>query len=81
MRKNATPFAEGVLIILYCVINFPIYIFVLKLATSSEWSDVVQKVGVHPFLLINVVFAFVITGATFLGAILLLRYREKGLED
>ena len=81
MKKNSTPFMEGVIIMIYCAINFPIYVFVVMLAMSSKWQEVLHELGVLPFLIINVIFAFVFTGAGFLGAILMIRYREKGLEE
>ena len=81
MKKNSTPFMEGIIIMIYCTINFPIYVFVVMLAVSSKWQEVLHELGVLPFLIINVIFAFVFTGAGFLGAILMIKYREKGLDE
>ena len=75
------PFSEGILIMIYCVINFPIYVFVLMLAVSSKWQEVLHELGVQPYLIINVVFAFVFTGATFFTAILVMKHREPGIDD
>ena len=80
-RTNAVPLHEGIYLMFGALVNVPIYVFILMLATSTKWQEVLNELGVLPYIIFNVVVALILCGATFFGAMAMILHREKGLDE
>jgi|APSaa5957512535_1039671.scaffolds.fasta_scaffold00325_7 hypothetical protein len=81
-KKNSLPVKFGVILIIYGILQMPVYIFVIKLSYDHPtWFQALESTSVHPGLVFYALGLLMVSVVVMIGGIALLLSRDGQIPD
>lgn len=77
-KKHALPEKFGIMLILYGILQMPVYYFIIRLSYNHEsWFQALESTGVHPGIVFYAIGLWMVACVVLVGGIALVLTRDK----